>query len=58
MAKAKGSYKDVLEANAQRGDMTHQKEFALNIRQQREEQEANAAKEKVQTKKRQEGAAK
>lgn len=51
MAKEKQSYKDVLEARAQHGEMTHQKEFALNIRQQKEEQEKQDLKPKSRTNK-------
>lgn len=55
MAKKKESYKDVLEARAQRGEMTHQKEFALNVRQQKEEQEKQDEKPKNRTANKQEG---
>ncbi|WP_181429572.1 hypothetical protein [Enterococcus plantarum] len=55
MAKEKESYKDRLEARAQRGDMTHQKEFALNVRQQKEEQDKQDDKPKSRTTKKQEG---
>lgn len=55
MAKEKESYKDRLEARAQRGDMTHQKEFALNVRQQKEEQEKQDKKPKTRANNKQEG---
>lgn len=58
MAKEKESYKDALEARAQRGDMTHQKEFALNVRQQKEEQEKAQENKAARSNKKQEGSAK